>query len=128
MVGKYVRSGRCLQSLKRGAVHAGLQYRDTGSRSVYTCEIRGRWRARARAVLQGADAILVPGRVSANAGPPIEGKIAAAEVMRAKADPLIWGLGICLGMQARRIEFARNVAGLADRATAPSSLPIRRIR
>ena len=41
----------------------------------------------------------------------IEGKIAAARYAREKEVPC---LGLCLGMHAMTIEFARNVLGLAD--------------
>jgi CTP synthase len=58
-------------------------------------------------VLQGADAILVPGGFGERG---IEGKIMAARYARENRIPY---LGICLGMQVAVIEFARNVVGLA---------------
>jgi CTP synthase len=58
------------------------------------------------AMLQGFDAILVPGGFGKRG---IEGKIAAARFAREHKVPY---LGICLGMQVATIEYARDVAGL----------------
>jgi CTP synthase len=60
----------------------------------------------AKAVLGGADGILVPGGFG---GRGIEGKIRAVEVAREERIPY---LGICLGMQIAVCEFARHVAGM----------------
>jgi CTP synthase len=54
------------------------------------------------------DAVLVPGGFGKRG---IEGKIAAARFAREHKVPY---LGICLGMQVATIEYARDVAGLAD--------------
>jgi CTP synthase len=54
------------------------------------------------------DAILVPGGFGRRG---VEGKIAAIRYARENKVPY---LGICLGMQLAVIEFARNVAGMAD--------------
>ncbi|MCL2770276.1 MAG: CTP synthase [Solirubrobacterales bacterium] len=62
--------------------------------------------AGARALLAGADGILIPGGFG---GRGIEGKIAAARVARERGIPF---LGICLGMQVAVAEFARHVAGM----------------
>ncbi|MFY9257127.1 MAG: gamma-glutamyl-gamma-aminobutyrate hydrolase family protein, partial [Dethiobacteria bacterium] len=58
------------------------------------------------ALLEGVDAVLVPGGFG-NRG--IEGKISAVRVAREAKIPF---LGLCLGMQCAVIEFARHVAGL----------------
>src|SRR5262249_7279136 len=58
--------------------------------------------------LTEADAILVPGGFGDRG---IEGKIQASEFARVKKIPY---LGLCLGMQTAVVEFARNVAGMAD--------------
>ncbi|KAI1377072.1 putative CTP synthase [Hypoxylon crocopeplum] len=55
-----------------------------------------------------ADAILVPGGFGFRA---VEGMIKAITWARTKNVPF---LGICLGMQLAVIEYARNVAGIAD--------------
>jgi CTP synthase len=67
------------------------------------------------AVLEGMDAILVPGGFGKRG---VEGKIQAIAFAREHRVPY---LGICLGMQLAVIEFARDVAGMRAR-TAPSSI------
>ena len=56
----------------------------------------------------GVDAILVPGGFGKRG---FEGKLKAIRFARENRIPY---LGLCLGMQAACIEFARNVVGLAD--------------
>ncbi len=58
--------------------------------------------------LEGLDGILVPGGFGERG---VEGKIIAAQYAREHGVPY---LGICLGLQVAVIEFARNVASLAD--------------
>jgi CTP synthase len=62
--------------------------------------------AHARALLHGADGILIPGGFG---GRGIEGKVVAAQIAREERIPY---LGICLGMQIAVAEFARHVAGM----------------
>jgi CTP synthase len=103
MVGKYVDLADAYKSLNEALYHAGLhtktrvKIRYIESESV---ESQG------LSVLQGADAILVPGGFGERG---IEGKIAAARHAREQKIPY---LGICLGMQVAAIEYARNVCGL----------------
>ncbi len=59
-------------------------------------------------MLSGLDGILVPGGFGSRG---IEGMILAAKYAREKGLPYF---GICLGMQIEVIEYARNVAGIAD--------------
>jgi len=59
-------------------------------------------------VLERVDGILVPGGFGSRG---TEGKIQAIEYARLNQKPF---LGICLGMQLAIIEFARNVAGIAQ--------------
>ena len=59
-------------------------------------------------LLEGLDGILVPGGFGTRG---VEGKILAAQYARENDIPY---LGICLGLQVAVIEFARNVAHLAD--------------
>jgi CTP synthase len=58
--------------------------------------------------LKGMDAILVPGGFGKRG---VEGKIAAIRYARENKVPY---LGICLGMQLAVVEYARDVAGMAD--------------
>ncbi|MDE2148875.1 MAG: CTP synthase [Gammaproteobacteria bacterium] len=105
MVGKYVDLADAYKSLNEALDHAGLQTR-TRVRIRYveseTIETQG------PRLLQGADAILVPGGFGDRG---IEGKIAAARYAREHRIPF---LGICLGMQVAVIEFARNACGLVQ--------------
>jgi len=103
MVGKYVDLTESYKSLSEALNHAGIhtltnvRIRYVDSESI---ENRG------TGVLQGADAILVPGGFGARG---VEGKIEAVRYAREQGIPY---LGICLGMQVAVIEFARHVAGL----------------
>ncbi len=65
-----------------------------------------------RSELQGVDGIIVPGGFG-NRG--TEGMILAAQYARENGIPF---LGICFGMQMALVEFARNVAGWKDAASA----------
>ena len=60
------------------------------------------------AILGGLNGIIVPGGFGSRG---IEGMILAAKYARENDIPYF---GICLGMQIEVIEFARNVAGIAD--------------
>src|SRR5690606_31906311 len=69
----------------------------------------------AEAALGGADAILVPGGFGVRG---IEGKIGALRWAREKRVPT---LGICLGLQAMVMEYARTILGRADASSPESS-------
>ena len=105
MVGKYIELPDAYKSVNEALKHAGIkkqvkvkiQYVD--SQDV---ESKG------TDILKDLDAILVPGGFGERG---VEGKILAAQYARENKVPY---LGICLGMQAALIDFARNVAGLAD--------------
>ena len=60
----------------------------------------------AAAELDGADGVLIPGGFGVRG---IEGKLGAIRYARENGVPL---LGVCLGLQAMVIEYARNVLGL----------------
>ena len=105
MVGKYVDLTDAYKSLNEALNHAG---RHTATkvkiRYIEAESVEGQ----GARVLQGADAILVPGGFG-NRG--IEGKIEAVRYARENKIPY---LGICLGLQVAVIEYARNVCGLKD--------------
>jgi CTP synthase len=105
LVGKYVNLTESYKSLSEALTHAGARTR-TRVRIVYIdseqIEREG------TGCLGGVDAILVPGGFGERG---VEGKIQAVRYARERKVPY---LGICLGMQVAVIEFARNVAGLAD--------------
>ena len=103
MVGKYTDLLDAYKSLNEAIIHAGIQTRtrveieyidstdimDNGAKS-----------------LLGHNAILIPGGFGERG---FEGKILATQFARENKIPF---LGICLGLQAAVIDYARNVAGL----------------
>ncbi|AHK78729.1 CTP synthase [Ectothiorhodospira haloalkaliphila] len=105
MVGKYVELTESYKSLNEALTHAGIHtstkvnIRYIDSEKLENSEDD---------VLGEVDAILVPGGFGERG---VEGKIAAVRYAREHRVPY---LGICLGMQAAVIEFARHVAGLED--------------
>ena len=106
IVGKYIDLRESYKSLNEALVHGGvanearvlLSYIDSEQ-----VEKEG-----GEALLGGADGILVPGGFGARG---IDGKIKAVRYARENRIPFF---GICLGMQVAVVEFARNVAGLAQ--------------
>ena len=105
MVGKYVDLTESYKSLNEALSHAGIQNKSKVNIHYIdsvTLEC-GDYSS-----LVGLDAILVPGGFGDRG---IEGKIAAVKYARENSIPY---LGICLGMQAAVIEFARHVAGFSD--------------
>ena len=105
MVGKYMDLTEAYKSLSEALVHAGGKTH-TKVNIIYidseTIERNG------IDCLKNADAILVPGGFGERG---VEGKIRAVQFARENKIPY---LGICLGMQVAVIEFARNVAQLAN--------------
>ncbi len=105
MVGKYVHLTEAYKSLSEALIHAGVH---TGSRVHIHYVDSEQLEKGNMELLAGMDAILVPGGFGERG---VEGKVAAARYAREQKVPY---LGICLGMQVAVIEYARNVAGLAD--------------
>lgn len=66
----------------------------------------------AKVALSDVDAVLVPGGFGVRG---IEGKLGALKFARENKIPT---LGICLGLQCMVIEFARNILGIKDAASA----------
>ena len=105
MVGKYVDLTESYKSLNEALSHGGIHNRArVNIRYIDSVTLEcGDYSS-----LQSLDAILVPGGFGDRG---IEGKIAAVKYARENKIPY---LGICLGMQVAVIEFARNVAALAQ--------------
>ena len=106
LVGKYVQLHDAYLSVAEALAHAGFAL-DTHVKIdwIDSEEITAEnYRERLAAV----SGILVPGGFGDRG---IEGMILAAKYAREEKVPY---LGICLGMQIAVIEFARNVAGIAD--------------
>ena len=104
MVGKYVDLRESYKSLTEALVHAGIH---TGTRVEIDYVDSEEVERSGVACLDGADGILVPGGFGKRG---IEGKIQAARHARENKVPY---LGLCLGMQAAVIEYARHQAELA---------------
>ena len=103
MVGKYVELTESYKSLSEALIHAGIHtLTRIKIRYVDSEDIENN----GTGVLEGADAVLVPGGFGLRG---VEGKIEAVRYARENHVPY---LGICLGMQVAVIEFARHVAGL----------------
>ena len=103
MVGKYMDLLDAYKSLNEAIVHAGIHTRTRVNVEFLDSEDIERQGAQ---ILEGADAILVPGGFG---GRGFEGKIIAAGYAREHGVPY---LGICYGLHAAIIDIARNVAGL----------------
>jgi CTP synthase len=105
MVGKYMDLLDAYKSLNEALSHAGIH---TGTRLEMRYIDSERIEREGTALLEGVDAILVPGGFGERG---IEGKIATVKHARTHGIPY---LGICLGLQVAVIEYARSVAGMAD--------------
>jgi len=105
MVGKYVHLTEAYKSLSEALVHAGIKTRSRVHIEYVDSEEIER---KGTGILQRMDAILVPGGFGERG---VEGKIEAVRYARENGVPY---LGICLGMQVAVIEYARNIAGMAD--------------
>jgi CTP synthase len=109
VVGKYIRHHDAYKSIYESLDHAGIALNTRILvRKVDSEDVE---RGGAEQALGGVDGILVPGGFGYRG---ISGKIEAIRFARDRGVPFF---GICLGLQCAVIEFARNVAGLADANT-----------
>ena len=107
VVGKYVALEDAYKSLREALMHGGLPHHvRTVIEWIEAEEIDSPETAARR--LAHVDGILVPGGFGKRG---IQGMIYAIQYARERKVPFF---GICLGMQCATIEYARNVAGLAD--------------
>ena len=103
LVGKYVDLRDSYKSLAEALGHAGLQTRTkVNIRYIESGQVE----SGDLECLADVDAIVVPGGFGDRG---VEGKINTVRYARENRIPY---LGICLGLQAAVIEYARNVAGL----------------
>jgi CTP synthase len=103
MVGKYVEHHDAYKSLTEAIVHGGLQQRiKVNILRLESDDLADNDLSK----LEGVDAILVPGGFGERG---FEGKVNAIRHARENNIPY---LGICYGMQAAAVEFARSVCGL----------------
>ena len=105
LVGKYVEYEDSYKSLKEALLHGGIAH--NVKVNIHWIEAEKFEKAKLDTELENYDGILVPGGFG-NRG--VEGMINAIEYARVEKVPYF---GICLGMQAMVIEYARNVCGLA---------------
>jgi CTP synthase len=106
VVGKYVKHHDAYKSVYEAIAHAGMAC--NAKVNVKRIESEQIEREGVDRLLASADGILVPGGFDKRG---IAGKIEAIRFARENEIPFF---GICLGLQCAVIEFARNVAGLAD--------------
>ena len=106
LVGKYVELHDAYLSVAEALRHAGyahgvrvsIDWIDSSALDARTCADR----------LGDLDGVIVPGGFGQRG---VEGMVSAVRFARERNIPF---LGICMGMQAAVIEFARNVAGLVE--------------
>jgi len=105
LIGKYVQLPDAYLSVVESLKHAGFHHGAAVEVDwIQAEEVEGLLAAGRLAELDG---MVIPGGFGARG---IEGKIAAARYAREELLPC---LGLCLGLQAMTIEFARNVVGLS---------------
>ena len=105
MVGKYMELLDAYKSLNEAIIHAGIQTRTKVNISyIDSSDLM----ERGVELLHGHDAILIPGGFGERG---FEGKIQATKFARENNIPF---LGICLGLQAAVVDYARHVANLKD--------------
>jgi len=106
IIGKYVDLTESYKSLHESLVHGGIANNaQVELRYVSAEDLEQQEPAK---LLAGCNGILVPGGFGHRG---VEGKIRAINYARENKIPYF---GICLGMQLAVVEFARNVAGMAD--------------
>ncbi|MDZ3824713.1 MAG: CTP synthase [Pseudoxanthomonas sp.] len=103
IVGKYVEHKDAYKSIGEALIHGGLrQAVRVDLRWIEADDIE----RQGTGLLAGADGILVPGGFGKRG---FEGKVLAAQYARERGIPYF---GICYGMHAAVVDFARHVAGL----------------
>ena len=113
IVGKYVALHDAYLSVVEALKHGGIANRtDVSIKWIDAEELT---KDNLSDKLSGIDGMIVPGGFGSRG---TEGKIMAAGYARKNNIPY---LGICLGMQLAIVEFARNVCGLSDAASAELS-------
>ena len=111
LVGKYIDLPDAYLSITE-AMRAGGFHHDTKVTIRWVASDTCQTPAGAEKALGGVDAVLVPGGFGVRG---IEGKLGALRWARENEVPT---LGICLGLQCMVIEYARNVAGIADASSS----------
>ncbi len=106
LIGKYIQLPDAYLSVVESLKHAGFHHgADVEIVWIQSESVEG---LLAAGQLDHLDGIVIPGGFGYRG---VEGKIAAARYAREESVPC---LGLCLGLQAMAIEFARDVVGLTD--------------
>ena len=106
LIGKYIELPDAYLSVVESLKHAGFHHgADVEIVWIQSESVEG---LLAAGQLDHLDGIVIPGGFGSRG---VEGKIAAARYAREEGVPC---LGLCLGLQAMAIEFARDVVGLTD--------------
>ena len=109
VAGKYIELHDAYKSIYESLTHGGNHHAcKVKIRKVSAEQVAGEGPDE---LLGGVDGILVPGGFGERG---FEGKIAAIQYARTKKIPF---LGICYGLQAAVVEYARNVLGITDATT-----------
>ncbi len=106
VVGKYVGYEDSYKSLNEALYHGGFPHRLKVN--IHWIEAESLEGPEGAALLDGADGVLVPGGFGDRG---TRGMMKAAQIARERRIPYF---GICYGFQMATVEYARNVAGLAD--------------
>ena len=106
VVGKYVDHKDAYKSVGEALKHGGIRQRTRVT--LKWIEAEDIERDGAATVLAGVDGILVPGGFGDRG---FEGKVLTAQFARERKLPYF---GICYGMQAAVVDYARNILGMAD--------------
>jgi CTP synthase len=106
IVGKYVGYEDSYKSLNEALSHGGFQHRLKVN--IKWIEAEALEESGGASLLDDADGILVPGGFGDRG---TRGMMKAAQIARERRIPYF---GICYGFQWATVEYARNVAGLAD--------------
>jgi CTP synthase len=107
VVGKYTELVDSYKSIQEALVHGGIA-NDVGVDVSWLSSDLFTDRARARELLSGHHALLIPG------GFGVRGVDGMVEAVKAARETKLPFFGICLGMQVAIIEFARNVLLLSE--------------
>lgn len=106
VVGKYITLQDAYKSIYEALLHGGIA--NNARVEIKKIDSEDIMRQGPHNYLADIDGVLVPGGFGTRG---VEGKISAIHFARVNKIPY---LGICLGMQAAVIEFARHVCGLKD--------------
>jgi CTP synthase len=107
VVGKYTDYADSYKSVQEALIHGGIA-NDVGVDIAWTSSDLFTDAAKAKELVRQFDGVLVPGGFGVRG---VEGMVEAIRAAREGGTPFF---GICLGMQAAIIEFARDVCGIED--------------